>query len=132
MNKNPNDSNELNEFLNEQEQNQTAYTYPQIQTPTQSQVLMEINRHQDVMFYLRQISENTANRRRHDENHDAANTIVLFLVTLFLIYMGIGFYRAGGFETLVGPKLFFMIIAIFITMALLHREETKIIKKMKH
>ena len=59
MNKNPNDSNELNEFLNEQDQNQTAYTYPQIQTPTQSQVLMEINRHQDVMFYLRQISDNT-------------------------------------------------------------------------
>lgn len=85
--------------------------------------IVEINRHQDLMFYLRQIADNTAVRRRREEDCDAVSTIVIFLVTLFLIFMGINFYRHGGFETTSGPSLFYMIIGIFIAVVLLHREE---------
>ena len=85
--------------------------------------IVEINRHQDLMFYLRQIADNTAVRRRREEDCDAVSTIVIFLVTLFLIFMGINFYRLGGFETTAGPSLFYMIIGIFIAVVFLHREE---------
>ena len=87
--------------------------------------IIEINRHQDLMMMLRQIVDNTSNQRRRNEEGDSVNFCIVFLVGLFLIYIGISFYRVGGFDTVVGPKLFFMIIALFLAIALLHREEQK-------
>ena len=97
--------------------------YPNFNSNLHNSQIIEINRHQDLMMMLRQIADNTANLRRRNEDGDSVSFCVLFLVGLFFIYMGIGFYRAGGFETTVGPKLFLMIIVLFFAVALLHREE---------
>jgi YbbR domain-containing protein len=83
--------------------------------------IVEVNRHQDLMEVLRRIERNTSGRRNGDG--DSVSLCVVFLIGLFFIYMGICFYRDGGFNTIVGPKLFFMIIALFLAIILLHREE---------
>lgn len=82
--------------------------------------IIEINRHQDLMAVLRQIAENT---RRNGRAGDSVGLYTVFLVGLFFIYMGICLYRDGGFNTIVGPKLFFMIITLFLVIIILHREE---------
>ena len=116
-----------NDIKNDNSQNEPLNTtqpnlYPSMNYPLQNSNIIQINRHQDLIFYLRQIADNTAENRRSEEN-DTVSLIATFLIGLFLIYMGISFYRAGGFDTLVGPKLFFMIIGIFLLIIILHREE---------
>ena len=97
--------------------------------PTQSQIV-QINRNQDIMYYLRQIADNTAAQRRRNEDGDLVSGIVIFLITLFMIYMGVSFYLRGGFGTTVGPHLFFMILAIFLAIILLHRQEANIARNI--
>ena len=120
--KNNDNLNNRNEPLN----NTNNDNYPTFNNnlPNNHQII-EINRHQDLMMMLRQIVDNTSNQRRRNEEGDSVSFCIVFLVGLFLIYMGISFYRVGGFATVVGPKLFFMIIALFLAIALLHREEQK-------
>ena len=102
--------------------------YPSL--PNMNSQVIEINRHQDIVYLLRQIADNTAGRRRRNEDNDMVSFCIIFLVSLFMIYMGVSFYNAGGFNTTVGPKLFFMIIVIFVAIILLHREEANIIKNI--
>ena len=99
--------------------------YPSL--PNMNSQVLEINRHQDIIYLLRQIADNTAGRRRRNEDNDVVAFCIIFLVSLFLIYMGISFYNAGGFDTTVGPKLFFMIFSIFVAIILLYIEEAIII-----
>ena len=101
--------------------------YPSL--PNMNSQVIEINRHQDIVYLLRQIADNTAGRRRNEDN-DIVAFCIIFLVSLFLIYMGISFYIEESFNTTVGPKLFFMIIAIFLAIILLHREEANVIKNI--
>ena len=112
-------NNSIDNLNNTTQNNQQIY--PSL-TSMNSQVI-EINRHQDILYYLRQIADNTNNRRRREEDCDVVSTIVIFLVALFLIFMTINFYRHEGFETNVGPSLLYMIIGVFIAIVLLHREE---------
>ena len=120
--KNNDNLNNRNEPLN----NTNNDNYPTFNNnlPNNHQII-EINRHQDLMMMLRQIVDNTSNQRKGNEGGDSVSFCIIFLVGLFLIYMGISFYRVGGFDTVIGPKLFFMIIALFLAIALLHREEQK-------
>ena len=97
--------------------------------PTQSQIV-QINRNQDIMYYLRQIADNTAVQRRRNEDGDLVSGIVIFLITLFMIYMGVSFYLRGGFMTTVGPHLFFMILGVFLAIILLHRQEANIARNI--
>ena len=62
--------------------------------PTQSQIV-QINRNQDIMYYLRQIADNTAAQRRRNEDGDLVSGIVIFLITLFMIYMSVSFCCVG-------------------------------------
>ena len=126
-------NNEKTNNMNEPLSNSISNTYqsnlyPSL--PNMNSQVVEINRHQDIVYLLRQIADNTAGRRRRNEDNDNIAFCIIFLVSLFLIYMGISFYNAGGFDTTVGPKLFFMILAIFVAIVLLHREEANIIKNI--
>ena len=126
-------NNEKTNNMNEPLSNSISNTYqsnPYPSLPNMNSQVVEINRHQDIVYLLRQIADNTAGRRRRNEDDDIVSFSTIFLVSLFLIYMGISFYNAGGFDTTVGPKLFFMILAIFVAIALLHREEANIIKNI--
>ena len=48
-----------------------------------------------------------------------------------MIYMGIRFYNEGGFDTTSGPKLFFMILSVFLRVILLHRHEVEAVKNIQ-
>ena len=115
--------NEKTNNINEPLSNSITNTYqsnPYPLLPNTNSQVVEINRHQDIIYLLRQIADNTAGRRRRNEDNDMVSFCIIFLVSLFMIYMGVSFYNAGGFNTTVGPKLFFMIIAIFLAIILLH------------
>ena len=58
------------------------------------------------MYYLRQIADNIAAQRRRNEDGDIVSSVVIFLITLFMIYMWIRFYNEGGFDTTSGLNYF--------------------------
>ena len=82
-------------------------------------------------YYLRQLAGNKAIQRRRNEDIDIVSSVVIFLITLFMIYMGIRFYNEGGFDTTSGPRLFFMILSVFLRVILLHRHEVEAVKNIK-
>ena len=91
-----------NDSQNEPLNNSQNNLYPSMSRPMDNTQVIEVNRHQDLIYYLRQIANNTSEYRIRQQNGDSVSFVVLFFVFLFLVYMGISFYRAGGFETLVG------------------------------
>ena len=62
-------NNSIDNLNNTTKNNQQIY--PSL-TSMNSQVI-EINRHQDILYYLRQIADNTNNRRRKKEDCDVVS-----------------------------------------------------------
>ena len=78
--------------------------YPSL--PNMNSQVIEINRHQDIIYLLRQIADNTAGRRRRNEDNDMVSFCIIFLVSLFMICMGVRFYNAGDLILLLGLNYF--------------------------
>ena len=108
-------------------------TYPsQSQQEVQNEPnIIEINRQSDILYYLRRIADNTSEQRRRNQDSDMVNCVIMFFVLLFFIYMGIHLYRATGFDTITGIPFYCMILALFLLIVLLHREDVESIKNIK-
>ena len=121
------ENNNNESFINNQS---TSNLYPSFQNIDNPQII-QINRHQDIMYYLRQIADNTANQRRRNQDGDMLNIIMIFLVLIFFIYMGFVINGREGFDTKTGKPLFCMIVGLFLLVALLHRDDVATIKNLK-
>ena len=114
--------------------NNRSPNYPSldnIQEVQNNPQVIEINRHNDIKYYLRQIADNTSEQRRRNQDSDMVNCVIMFFVFLFFIYMGIHLYRATGFDTITGIPFYCMILALFLLIVLLHREDVESIKNIK-
>ena len=114
--------------------NNRSLNYPSLQNIQEVQnnpQVIEMNRHEDIMYYLRRICDNTSEQRRRNQDSDMVNCVIMFFVLLFFIYMGIHLYRATGFDTITGIPFYCMIIALFLLIVLLHREDVESIKNIK-
>ena len=114
--------------------NNRSPNYPSLQNIEEVQndpQVIQINRHNDIMFYLRQIADNTSEQRRRNQDSDMVNCIIIFFVLLFFIYMGIHLYRATGFCTITGIPFYCMILTLFLLIVLLHRQDVESIKNIK-
>ncbi len=118
-----------NSFLNQPpNQPPNQHRYPSFSDTNNNREYVEINRHQDIIYYLRDISENI---RNNNGDNVFTNFSIVFLISLFFIYLIFRFYRIGGFDFERVRALFGMIIGVFLMVVLLNRHETNILKKIK-
>ena len=104
--------------------------YPKIPNFNNAHVV-EMNRHQDMCYYLRQIAENTRPNRRNAEDHGFMNFAVILVVVFAIAFMVLRYGQEDGFSYPVCNKLLAMILILLVFAILLHREDANIIKKVK-
>ena len=131
MNEKNNNNEDLNSSFNLNTTNtNTNNRYPSL-PPFNNSNVVEINRHQDMLYYLRQIADNTREIRRAEGDNSIVNFSIIFLVFLFFIYMLIQYYTLNGFSYPVANKLLGMLLALFIMVVIIHRRDVNLINKFK-
>ena len=110
---NENSNEEFNSSLNNLDTVTNNNRYPNI-PPFNNSNFVEINRHQDTLYYLRQIEDNTREIRRAEGDNSFVNFSVIFLVFIFFIYMFIQYYAQGGLDYPIYNSLLVMILALEI------------------
>ncbi len=95
-----------------------------------SNEIMEFTRHLQIVNLLESIRNNGERQARDQRDGVYTNFTIVFLILVFFIYMIVGFYQAGGFDSDCICKLLVLIIVVFIMVVLLHRHEINITQEL--